>query len=231
MPDTVRTLATAEAFQELDSDEIRELDQRCHWRRFLPGQSVIVHQDKTTDVFFVASGKVRITLYSPGGKQITFQDMQPGEMFGELSAIDGKPRTAHAIALSESLVGAIGSDDFWELLRRHPSVAAATLRKLSTVIRHLCERVFEFTVLTVPTRIHAELLRMAQPDPNDHNRAVIAPPPTHAEIASRISTHREAVTRELNDLVRAGMIERHDDRLVICNLAGLAEVIERRTSG
>lgn len=226
---TKRTLKAIQAFKELSPDEIQDLDQHCRWRRFLPGQSVIIHQDKSTDVYFIASGKVRITIYSPAGKQITFRDMSPGEMFGELSAIDDKPRTAHAIALSESLIGSMDSDVFWGVLRQHPSVVAATLRKLSDIIRMMCERVFEFTVLNVPTRVYAELIRMARPDSEDDNRAVIAPPPTHAEIASRISTHREAVTRELNDLEHSGLIERHDDKLVLRDLSKLAEIIERRT--
>lgn len=72
----------------------------------------------------------------------------------------------------------------------------------------LTTRVYDFSTLAVKNRIQAELLRLANLVPKDGKSARIFPAPTHGEIASRVSTHREAVTRELNRLCRIGVAER-----------------------
>ena len=97
---------------------------------------------------------------------------------------------------------------FQELLQTEPKVAQALLPQLVTKIRALTTRVYEFSTLAVNNRIQAELLRLASLAPREGKSAHIVPAPTHVEIASRVSTHREAVTRELNRLSRIGIIER-----------------------
>jgi CRP-like cAMP-binding protein len=103
-------------------------------------------------------------------------------------------------------------------------VLFAILRHLTTQVRALTERVFEFSTLAVRNRVHAELLRLAR----DHggNDAVICPAPTHTEIASRISTHREAVTRELNRLEDLGLIVREGRSLRVADLERLQAMVE-----
>jgi hypothetical protein len=83
----------------------------------------------------------------------------------------------------------------------------------------------EFSTLDVPNRIRAELLRLARKSSPGQNTAVIFPIPTHTAIANRISTHREAVTRELSNLCRAGLLERHDGILVIRDVEKLSAIV------
>ncbi len=116
---------------------------------------------------------------------------------------------------------------FWQVLRDHPEVSARILKQLATLTRNLSERVFEFSALGVKNRIHAELLRLARDHGGDGNSAIISPAPTHAEIASRVSTHREAVTRELNALARDGLFERRGGALVVSDIARLARLVEK----
>jgi hypothetical protein len=91
----------------------------------------------------------------------------------------------------------------------------------------LLGRIIEFRTLPVRGRVHAELLRLARiAAPHlGHCIATIAPAPTHAAIASRIDTHREAVTREFNELSRMGLIKRNGRELVIRDIAALAELV------
>ena len=101
------------------------------------------------------------------------------------------------------------------------------VRRLVTSVRSLTERLFELIALNVQTRIHCELLRLAQGGEQRGGIIEIRNPPTHAELANRIGTHREAVTRELTAL--SGMkIIRHGRRsLQILDLARL----ERAANG
>ncbi len=225
------TLGGIELFESLPRRGLEALGKRCQWRRYSAGQEIVGHQDDTKDVYFIVRGEVRVTVFSLTGKEVSFRDMRAGQSFGELAAIDGKPRSANVVALAESLIASMPAKVFWDVLRDHPEVAAAVMRHLTRLVRRLSERVFEVSALAVRNRIHAELLRLARRNMDDNNTARISPAPTHAAIASRVSTHREAVTRELSDLGRAGLIERQSGALVIGDVAELARMVEEVLGG
>ena len=180
---------------------------------------------ESKDVFFIVSGKVRATMYSRSGKEVSFRDLGPGKMFGELSAIDDKPRSVDVMALTDAFILSMPAKDFWQSLQDYPLVTAATLRDLTSLVRHLSERIIEFSTLGVKNRIHAELLRLARENMQGDRIATISPAPTHADIASRVSTHREAVTRELNHLAHAGLIERERGALVVRDVNRLVQMV------
>jgi CRP-like cAMP-binding protein len=221
------TLFGVDLFRNLSQQERREIVPRFRVRRYHADQQIISHDDETRDVFFVISGRVRVTLYSLSGKQVNFQDLDAGQMFGELSAIDGSPRSAHVMALSDSLLLSISPEDFWDVLRTYPRVAEETLKRLTGLVRFLSERVFEVCALTVKDRIYVELLHLARRHMADQNRAVIAPSPTHLDIANRIGTHREAVTRALNELKSIGLISRQTGGLVVCDVNQLTQMVNK----
>ena len=226
MEQTEETLAGIGILKHLPDRDLAQLAGRCQWSRYGANQQVVGYQDETKDVFFIVVGEVRVTIYSLSGKTVTFRDIGAGELFGELAAIDGKPRAADVVALTESLIASMPADVFLDLMRNDPEVSASIHRQLAGLVRSLTDRVFEFSTLAVKNRIHAELLRLARDHMRDENTAVISPVPTHAEIAARVSTHREAVTRELNALERAGLIERHGGTLIIPDFARLARMVE-----
>lgn len=210
----------------LDADERRELADRCEAQRYEADKRIVSHDDNSTDVYFIVSGKVRVTIFSRSGKEVSFRDLAAGQVFGDLSAIDGGPRSASVVTLGDAVVVSMPREVFWEVLRKHPAAAEMMLRELARLVRSLSERVVEFSTLGVKNRIHAELLRLAREHIREANQAVIAPAPTHSEIASRVSTHREAVTRELNRLAHEGLIERQRGGLTVLDVAGLSRLVE-----
>lgn len=108
-------------------------------------------------------------------------------------------------------------------------MAQALLPQLVTKIRALTTRVYEFSTLAVKNRIQAELLRLANLACTEGKSARIVPAPTHVEIASRVSTHREAVTRELNRLCKIGITERQGSALLVKDIERLAEMVHEAT--
>lgn len=199
----------------------RALATRCAWREFKSKQMIVSHQEPSRNVYFLVRGKARAIIYSAAGRQVTFRDIQMGEMFGEFAAIDGEPRSASVEASQKCLIATMTPDLFWEVLRNHPEVAGALLKRLTRQVRVLSERIYEFSTLAVRNRIHAELLRLAETVKPEAGRAVLYPAPTHADIASRISTQRETVTRELSEMAEAGVIEQHGRTLVVKNIGEL----------
>jgi CRP/FNR family cyclic AMP-dependent transcriptional regulator len=213
----------------LSEGSLEKLARRCAWRRYEPGEPIVAYLDASDDVFFIVSGEVKVTIYSHAGKAVSFSLMGPGEIFGEYPAIDRGPRSASVEARTSSLVASLPADAFRELLLIEPSVAQALLPQMVRKIRALTTRVYEFSTLAVKNRIQAELLRLARLSCGDGKRARIAPAPTHGEIASRVATHREAVTRELNRLARLGLIERAGGALVVKDVEHLTEMVHAAT--
>lgn len=218
-------LERIEIFRDLDPREIERLTQRMNWRNYKANQQIIGHQEASTDVYFMVSGTVRVILFSSAGKEVAFRDIHAGECFGEFAAIDGAPRSANVIALTEVMIGSVSAETFRTILQEFPPVSMAMLTYLTGMVRSLSERIFEFSTLAVKNRIHSELLRLARESGHDGGTARISPAPTHADIASRISTHREAVTRELNELTKSGLISRDGRTLIVSDLAELERLV------
>jgi CRP/FNR family transcriptional regulator, cyclic AMP receptor protein len=118
------------------------------------------------------------------------------------------------IAITDAQVGSVSANEFMELVRRYPSVAEATLRKLVVLVRSLSQRVYEFSE-PVPVRICNELVRLSEANSADGKTARLRPPPKHADVASRVNTHREAVSRLMSQLARLGIVERVRGELVV----------------
>jgi CRP-like cAMP-binding protein len=224
------TLARIPLFRSLDQDAVRRLDGQCIWRRVKAAEWVIDHQDESRDLFIVAHGHVRVMIRSISGRDTILRDIRDGEYFGELAAIDGQPRSAGIVAVTDSVVARMSPALFRETIHARPDVCDQLLALLASQIRGLANRVSEYNVLDVRHRIYAELLRLARPAQGNEGQAILSPPPTHAEIAARVSTHREAVSRELKSLERSQLLERRRGALILLNPGHLADLIERARS-
>ena len=221
-----RALAKIEPFKGLDEAALDTLARSCRFERYEAKRQIIAYQDVSADVFFIVSGTVRVVIHSYSGKEISYRDLESGEMFGELAAIDGEQRSASVVAIGETLLVAMPAAAFREAIRRHPSVAEAVLLRLTGLIRLYSQRLYEMRTLDVQSRIRVELLRLAETSVDDDNTATISPLPTSADIAARVNTRREAVSRELASLTRRGIIERRRKTLTIRDVAGLNELVE-----
>lgn len=212
-------------FEALPDEKYRQVESMIRWRTYQRNTEIVSYGEKGTDVFFVGKGHVRTTMFSVLGKEIAFQDLFDGEIFGELSALDGLPRSASVVAIDPSDIGIMSSRDFAEVRGRYPEVSDALMRRLVGIIRRLTDRVYVYDALSVRDRVRKEILHLAQQHMTGPNTAVIPYMPKHAEIANRIDTHREAVTRELNVLSQKGLIRRSNRELTVTDVAGLAELV------
>jgi len=220
------TVAEIAIFRGLAPEVITMLSRRCRWRHYGAGQTILQRQDESRDVFFIVRGRVCANYHSASGREVRFTDLAAGDMFGEFAAIDGEPRSSDIVSVTDTVIASMSAGQFWEILRQHEGVCAAILRRLTQIARAHQQRVVEFSTLPVRSRLHAELVRLARGSGSDKRAAVISPAPTHAEFASRISTHREAVTRELNELARAKLIEKRGSDLIVRDVAMLESMVE-----
>ena len=212
-------------FSGLDEEAFRSLSDACRRRKFKARELIIGHKDRSFDVLFLLSGLAKVSIYSPGGRQVSFRDIAPGAIFGELSAIDGEARSASVECVESCTAAIMPRAAFLRALGDHPAFMMAVMKHLTGQVRTLTARVFEFSTLAVRNRVQTELLRLANALPGSEE-AVLSPAPKHADIASRISTHREAVTRELGWLEEKGFIAKEGRVLRVKNLAGLRKLVE-----
>jgi CRP-like cAMP-binding protein len=207
-PVTGSSLAGIVVFSELALEERDAVAALCHSKRYHAGELVVAQEDPSQDVFFILSGKVRVQFIDRNGKDTLFRELAAGAMFGELAAIDGELRSATIRAEDDSWLAFMSPEDFTGVLSGSPNIAMATLRWITTLVRELSARLHSFNVLPVKQRVRVDLLRMASEAGVEANTARIGPPPKHADIAARVGTHREGVTRELNELQRLGILKR-----------------------
>src|SRR5215813_1157689 len=194
------TLGSIPLFRKVPPAAIARLDRQCAWKRASAGEWLLDYQDASDGVYFVVAGAVRVIIQS-GGREVLLREIKAGEFFGELAAIDHQPRSSGIMAVLDVTIG----------------------RMPASVFR---SAVHEFATLDVPHRIAAELLRLSRPDPKEPGRAIVSPPPIHAEIAARVSTRREAVARQLNTLERAGLIERRRGAIVLTDVDSLRRQVD-----
>ena len=218
---TASSLLCTDLFRALDENLRETASEHCSGFAYESSEEILSPNDPNRDVYFILSGAVRITNFSNAGKQVTYRDQCAGEMFGLLSAVDGQPRSAHVVACESVTIARMSDTRFLELLNSHPQINERVLCHMAALVRSLTDRVTEYGTLSVNQRLYAELLRLANVTPCATGEALTTALPTHAELASRIATHREAVTRELRQLSSSGLIEKIKGDLKIIDVAQL----------
>jgi CRP-like cAMP-binding protein len=202
---------------------------RVHWLTAAPDQLLVDFDDASDDVFFVVSGTVRVAMRTPGGRELILDDIPAGRFFGEMAAIDSAPRSAAVTALHRSRICRVPGQVFMALLADAPELSRRLMRVLVQRLREANGRMLELTTLDIRHRLYADLLRAAGP-PMANGARAISPPPVQQIIASRIGARREAVSREIARLLRAGVLQRGRGALIISQPEILQQALNEMTS-
>lgn len=222
----MQTLASIPFFKDANDIDLVPFDRRCTWRKLDEQQVVVDFEDKSSDVYFLIGGDVRILVRTPGGKEVILTDMHAGQYFGELAAIDGTPRSANVTALTRCEMCIVSGPVFREIIFSSKVLCDRVLKLLAGRIRDLNGRVIEHTVLDVRHRLYAELMRQSQPRAGNPNERIVTPPPFHHVLAGRVGCRREQVTRELSNMFADDLAEKTRGGLVLKKPQVLQERIQ-----
>ena len=220
------SLAGIRLFDGLSESALEDLSKRCRWHKYQPNEQVIDRYSDSRDLYLIVEGRARVVNYSVTGREVTFDEREEGEYFGELAALDGEPRSANVIALNELNVACLSQEAFNRLLLEHPQVTLKILNGLAKIVRASNKRIMDLSTVGANNRVHAEILRLALPGVRTDNTAIVSPFPIHGDIASRVSTTRETVNRVFSDLSRRGIVKRSKSNLVVLDLIRLRKMIE-----
>lgn len=221
-----KSLAGIELLAEITPERMSELERTARWRRCQAKELVFDLQSSGSEVYFIVEGALQVVNYSPAGREVSFAQVPAGGYIGEMSAIDSKTRSATVVALEGTVLASIVSDTFKKLLLDYPGIALVVLQNLAAMVRAADERIMDLSTLSAINRVQSELLRLAVPDENDDNMAIISPILTHSDIAARTSTARETVSRVMSNLSRIRIIEREKNVLRVLDVKRLSDMIE-----
>lgn len=200
-------------FRPFPREALAGLAAAARWLRFSEGQTVLEFGDPARDIYFVATGTLRVVSRGSGGQELILNDIGPGAVFGELAVIDGAARSAGIVALTNTRVCAVPAGPFLAFVLATPAASLHLMRSLVGLVREKDARLFELSVLPVRARLISQLLRLARP--RAQGGRIVSPPRTHQELASRIGTRREVVSRNMAALQREGLVEQAKGGLVL----------------
>ena len=192
--------------------------------RSYPKGSVILFEDDPGDaLYLVASGQVKVVLIGEDGREVILSVLGEGAFFGEMALLDDEPRSAHVIAMEDSIVLALRREDFRARLRASPEVAIALLKELSRRLRRADDQIGSLVLLDVGGRVAELLVRLA----DEEGGARITRKLTHATIAQMIGSSRETVSRTMRDLQDKNLVTVTRQEIVLTDRAGLAALSRR----
>ena len=171
----------------------------------------------------VLAGKVRIGSLGPDGNQIVLNIMGAGDVFGEIALLDGKDRTADAVAMTDCELLAIDRRDFVPFVRANPEVALRLLGVLCERLRHTTEQIEDVVFLDAPSRLAKRLLQLADPAHAGSNSVVTI---SQRELGSMVGLSRESINKQLSAWQHHGMIKVGQGTITILNARALREHVE-----
>lgn len=218
-----RTLVNVSFFRNIRATTVAEMERRCRWMDLDKGDVLIDAGEFPEKVFFLLHGELRFSLYTRVGKILSLPAASPGAFVGSTAITREMPLPYSIDATKHSTLACMSVCTFQGFMQRDPDVVQALLSTLIEQQHILIDHIEELTTLDVRARIHNELARLCRDSTTSDGSAVIFPVPTHEDLANRIGTQREAVSRELSNLQHTGVVLRHDGALFVPDIARLMD--------
>ena len=217
-------LATVPLFSRLDEVELARFVEVTREKHYPKGSVILFEDDPGDSLYVVREGRVKVVLVGEDGREVILGMLGVGEHFGELSLIDDQPRSAHVIALEDSLLLVLRRDDFRRRVDASPQIAWSLLIELSRRLRRADGKIGGLVLLDVPGRIARLLLDFAE----ENDGTKIEKPLTHQTIAQMIGASRETVSRAMRAFQDDGWISVERRAISIANRAALEQRSQAR---
>ena len=208
-------------FSSLDETARREIAAYAQPRIFSTGEPICRIEDRGDSMMAVVVGTVRISRPTVRGKEIILADLRPGELFGEIALLDGRPRSANATALTNCELMVLERRDVLPFLNRNPAACLKLMEFLCARIRRSDERMADIAFFNLPVRL-AKTLLSYQPQ----SRGAMKLSLSQSELAEMAGATREKVNRCLRDWQRQGILELRDRWTIIRKPEALRDLID-----
>jgi CRP/FNR family cyclic AMP-dependent transcriptional regulator len=222
----IQLLATAPLFGALDADALAACAEKFREVRFAKGEMLFARGDPGTHLYVVAEGQIRIAIATSEGRELSFQIVGPGDMFGEITMLDEQTRSADANALIPTTAYSLERNDFRRLRDAHAAISEAVITYLCRRLREVTDRLETIALYPLETRL-ARFLLMALKDRPDiaGRRTPLELRYSQSELALLLGASRPKLNAALGALERATAIGRTSDRL-FCDRAKLEKIAQ-----
>jgi len=195
-------------------------------RAYDAGDLLFVEGERSHSVYACVEGRVRIFLTTPSGRELLVGIKEPGDEFGELSALDGRPRSASAAAIDSTVVAVLPADRYLDLLLSAPQLSVAVCQSLSAELRRANDRLVVRDSCSATVRTGRMLVELASLMMRHSGQAdSYELPLTQTDLAGWIGATRESTARALARFRRAGFVRTGRGQIVVLDVLGLNELV------
>jgi CRP-like cAMP-binding protein len=213
MPISLAQLRNIPLLADLSDEVLGRLAGLMSVRHFQRRGFVFINGQQGDDLLFLLEGRLQVVNVTEDGRDVGIHFISPGDYFGELSVIDGLPRSASVVAVSPAQVAFLPRQHARTLIFRNPLVAERMLTHLALTVRLSSSRRMLLSIPNAFQRVYTQLLQFSRKD--NSGTLVIEDMPTHQEIAIMVNTSRETVSRAINALFELSAMEKRSHHLVV----------------
>ncbi len=198
-------------FKSLNEENFKQLEKICKTKFYPKGKAIFYKNDPGTELFIVLHGRVKGVMTGDNGEEIILTTFKPYDIFGEMNLFDNKGRSLTVIADPEATLGIINKNDFFNFLLNNPKLSVEIIKMLIERLRKTDELIENITFLNVKERTLQFLINISQEKGKKEGEYIKFPKITHQEIASRVASSRESITKCLKSLQQSDILKTDDD--------------------
>ena len=226
----VDLLKGVELFSELNEEQLGMIANLVIVKNFNRDETVVLEGDDSVQaLYLIATGSVQVYMTGIDGRETILSFLERGDFFGEMSLIDGEPRSASVRTVTDATLLVIHRESFLSLIRKTPEIAMALMSELCKRLRKANKQIGSLSTMSVSGRVAGTLLNLMQErgvrihTDNGSMVTVIHNRPTQQQLADMSGTTRETVSRICSLLVRANAIAMTGKDIVIFDEDALQE--------
>jgi CRP/FNR family transcriptional regulator, cyclic AMP receptor protein len=215
-------------FSSLKQDSMMELNKLVHEKEIGKNQPIYFPNEPSSSIFFLKTGRVKISRYSDDGKEMIIAFIKPGEVFGEMAYLGEGERTDIAVTVEPSFICAINKDEFSGFVERNPALNLKLTKIIGLKLKSYSERIEDLVFKDAKQRVISFLIKLA--DENGKligNQIFIKPFLKHQDIADLTACARQTVNDVLTDFREKGIIDFDRKKLIINDAEKLKSLMKK----
>ena len=212
-------------FDGISPSDMREMEKITRMEEVRKRQPLYLPGDPSNNVYLLKQGRVKIANTAPNGKEVTFDILEPGEVFGELEVLEGSPRSTSAEALDDALICVIPRKDFDQYLAMHPNVTVKLTKLIGLRLKRIQSRVEDLVFRDVPARLAHLLSELGRSEGVAGQQGVrLKVKLTHQEMANLIGCSRETVSTIMGQFRDQELIKMEGRTITLLKPAALSQL-------
>jgi CRP/FNR family cyclic AMP-dependent transcriptional regulator len=216
MSNDINFLRNVSIFEELPERDLEKIAKLGTRKKFSKGNIILMEDEIGSALFIIINGKVKVSRLDETGREAVLSILGSGEVFGEMSLLDGMKRSATCSALTDTEVLIIYRDDFLNLLQKYPQIAISLLKEMAQRLRKADLQIKSLSLKDAEGRVGCVLILLADDLGKMYKgQVVVEEIPTQQDLANMAGTSRETVSRVMTKFEKQGLIKVEGRKLII----------------